>query len=1473
MADKPFNPQEWVSAHEGFRDDVYLDSRGLPTVGVGHLITENSPYYGKQVGDKIDKAELQGQYQKDYDHHAEIAGKNFKDFDKHPQHVKDALINMTFQLGNKPKKWKNFNAALEEGLATGNYQNAAHHGADSLWFRDQTPKRARSVLDRLAYGSDYNYNRPDALADLPDYASPRMAAASTPATQLQAPPPPAVEEDPSWWDRVKSVAGFASGAMTNPEAGPSDTVPAMLTPGEAVIPASVAMDPDFQPMIEEMVNEGRERNRNAESNGIPVNHPGAVHLSDGTLDAKISKIYNEGYTAPGQAYAIAKSKGYAWGTGGSGAAGSSNYYPYGGAVNLTGMAEGGFSVAGYDVPEEVAYSIPGYGAYLNTKNALEAGIQGNWDEAGKQGALAASNFLPIPQPLQKAAYGLTLGGAAALGLRNAHRAAKGFADGEGFIQRAKDTAQGAKRGYQAYKAIDDYDTWARETPFVPAIYKWDEPTSWDTIKEYAPDALKAAEIAGRWERKAMPYIDAISEAGDTAKGWLGFADGYEYILPDPADTYLPPEPVEPDYEAMAVQAAKDISGISDVEDAKNYWDSGDYLKAAGSAALVGAGLFPAFRGARGAQKAGKAAKKLDKARKAHKAADEAFQAGAQKAVSTRNKVPLAEQRYWNIRDELLPDAQARAEHARYMRYLKKHDPEQYEYSKNVIGPLQTSDIRHYINPSTRDAVDAGYLPKGKFKDGTQEVSGYEGGTDMIPKPMGAPPKYNVDRPDHSEFNVSSENMGDGMKMDMTNAQHRQKIANDEGKQAQKMDHAMQTDAYKMQADQMKADQKMQQKMADKQLDLNMKMMEADVDSEVARRNQEALTTSMSGLGLVPPEMGEPPRGIEPEGEWIGFADGGGVPTGWDPADAQWRVDETNRRALNELNKPDTDWSKMQPLIDYNDLIQDRVNVDLYNETAGRFGRDNPLAKNLKEEAIRNMRLQRGFPVDSPTGLGFANGVPSLAEASTIPIRPDELPAPPMATEGTLDQSSIGDLASLIPESITGLGDAHVMDLTGRVDPAATAELEKRGYHRQGGRWVPGEKATEASFEPVVAPLREKVMAGGQLTPQEQNQVARYENEKAEAAAVDTEANVAEQIRVGQEDDMKKAQLAEENAQRETLGLPPVPEEVAVDQTTTPPEVNNATTNSATEGAKQAPPEEKAKWYDGIKDTFSDAFGSLINESGLAEAAIVYGTNKLLGYDDQTASQQALKWYGGKLQNEQLAATKQAERVAELEDYTYKKQIDAGITAPADKAKAIRDSQDKARSYGEKTAKEALDTYGTVSTKDKYGNTNKQRELTLTSSQAGGQYEKFLSDISRNPDGSASDFDFNAPGNTRALDNAMRAAVAHKQRTGKDVTDLTPFLWQAYLPESTETGNIFRTKDDGMVSAENVNKLTNEIKKTWNENDLASGNPGSLLANDITVLSRAYNRLPEAERAKYEGRSSKSLSGFYIFAKDQMALLK
>jgi len=71
--------------------------------------------------------------------------------------------------------------------------------------------------------------------------------------------------------------------LKNPEAGPSDIVPAMLTPGEAVIPASAAQDPDNIPAIQQMIAEGRMKNRMAEANGVPVNGKEAIMYDEEKL--------------------------------------------------------------------------------------------------------------------------------------------------------------------------------------------------------------------------------------------------------------------------------------------------------------------------------------------------------------------------------------------------------------------------------------------------------------------------------------------------------------------------------------------------------------------------------------------------------------------------------------------------------------------------------------------------------------------------------------------------------------------------------------------------------------------------------------------------------------------------------------------------------------------------------------------------------------------------------------------------------------------------------------------------------------------------------------------------------------------------------------------------------------------------------------------------------------------------------------
>lgn len=54
-------------------------------------------------------------------------------------------------------------------------------------------------------------------------------------------------------------------------AGGTDSVPAMLTPGEAVIPAAAAQNPANQPMIDSMVSEGRAANQMAQ--GGPMQAP------------------------------------------------------------------------------------------------------------------------------------------------------------------------------------------------------------------------------------------------------------------------------------------------------------------------------------------------------------------------------------------------------------------------------------------------------------------------------------------------------------------------------------------------------------------------------------------------------------------------------------------------------------------------------------------------------------------------------------------------------------------------------------------------------------------------------------------------------------------------------------------------------------------------------------------------------------------------------------------------------------------------------------------------------------------------------------------------------------------------------------------------------------------------------------------------------------------------------------------------
>jgi len=315
-----YNPKEWTRKHEGFKDHYYFDSQGRLTIGVGHLLTPKSKYYDKEliskaekifesVGNnpakankllntkefKRDKEDLLKTYDKDYEYHAKMAEDVFPNFKKHPQNVQDALINMTFQLGNKPKKWNQLQHNLQIGLETGDYKGAASAAAHSLWFKNQTAKRARSVLDRMAFGTEYAYNssQPEKYGskDINNiYGSYNATKNKNVHSSIKIIDDAEPEESSSLFDNITEFVSsipemfsFSAQASdvppmetvkppvpTNPEAGPSDTVPAMLTEGEAVIPASAAQNPENKKNIQELLVEGRVKNDIAESNGVPV---------------------------------------------------------------------------------------------------------------------------------------------------------------------------------------------------------------------------------------------------------------------------------------------------------------------------------------------------------------------------------------------------------------------------------------------------------------------------------------------------------------------------------------------------------------------------------------------------------------------------------------------------------------------------------------------------------------------------------------------------------------------------------------------------------------------------------------------------------------------------------------------------------------------------------------------------------------------------------------------------------------------------------------------------------------------------------------------------------------------------------------------------------------------------------------------------------------------------------------------------
>lgn len=131
-----------LSEREGVKNTVYKDTKGLPTAGIGHLLTdaEKKKY---PVGTTIPKAQIDKWYEQDTRKSKNAAKMQAKEIGE--PRLEEALIHVNFQLGTQwKKKFKETYPLLKQKK----YTQAINNLKKSAWM-EQTPKRVNDFIAEI----------------------------------------------------------------------------------------------------------------------------------------------------------------------------------------------------------------------------------------------------------------------------------------------------------------------------------------------------------------------------------------------------------------------------------------------------------------------------------------------------------------------------------------------------------------------------------------------------------------------------------------------------------------------------------------------------------------------------------------------------------------------------------------------------------------------------------------------------------------------------------------------------------------------------------------------------------------------------------------------------------------------------------------------------------------------------------------------------------------------------------------------------------------------------------------------------------------------------------------------------------------------------------------------------------------------------------------------------------------------------
>ena len=134
-----------LETDEGRVDEIYNDHLGYPTFGIGDLVGEHDPEYGKEVGTYVPENRVIKAFEQDIETVLSDCNRLYEDFEDLPEEAQRVIANMMFNMGyTRLSKF----IGMKSGVDARDWNAAADEMVDSSWYY-QVINRANRLVKRM----------------------------------------------------------------------------------------------------------------------------------------------------------------------------------------------------------------------------------------------------------------------------------------------------------------------------------------------------------------------------------------------------------------------------------------------------------------------------------------------------------------------------------------------------------------------------------------------------------------------------------------------------------------------------------------------------------------------------------------------------------------------------------------------------------------------------------------------------------------------------------------------------------------------------------------------------------------------------------------------------------------------------------------------------------------------------------------------------------------------------------------------------------------------------------------------------------------------------------------------------------------------------------------------------------------------------------------------------------------------------